>query len=180
MKTGCITSFAPGGYSPISRGYSHKGQVESDGGRQHRHDKLDLSREGLDLSRGLMGKLNALTHSASGQDEPKLLKSILEKLTGQKIDDVDVDSLQITKSMASLDVTQITAQSQPGSTSLTYEHLAAQAREMSVSIEGSMESKSGAEVDFALKLDVSQVVAAYQRYSMSALQTSAPALSTTA
>jgi len=180
MRTGCITSLAPGGYAPVSKGYSHKAHGESHGGRHHRHDKLDLSREGLDLSRGLMGKLNALANSSAHREDSGLLKGILEKLTGQKIDDVDVDFLQITKSMASLDATQVTVQTQPGSTSLTYEHLAAQARAMSVSIEGSVETKSGAEVDFALKLDVSQVVAAYQRYSVSALQTSAPALSTTA
>ena len=98
MNTGCITALAPGGHVPFSRGYSHKARAESDGGRHHRHDKLDQSGGGPDPSRGLTGKLNALANSSGHGEDSGLLKGILEKLTGQKLDDVEVDSLQITQS----------------------------------------------------------------------------------
>lgn len=162
MNTGSINTSAPLAICAYGK-QSNRGQMASQGPQVQKRDTLEIS-GGL---HGLAGKLNSIEHSNSQSIRPNFLKGILEKLTGQKIGDLDIDAFQLTKSSSSIDAEQLTAQSGQGTSSLTYEHLRAQSQQVSLSLKGSIETKSGQDVDFVLQLDMRKLSMAYQGYSIS-------------
>lgn len=110
-------------------------------------------------AKGLAGKLNAIEHSTSEGIKPQHIRQVLQKTTGLKVRDIDIDQVQFSRTDSTADSTQLTVtqDSEGVITKLEQMHLDSLIR--SLSAQGMLTTKDGEQITFDLKLSSTRVSA---------------------
>lgn len=116
-----------------------------------------------DRSANIAGKLNSLEHAATTNTRPMFLKGVLQKVTDIKVRDIDIDQMDFSRSNVALAATQITISNETGDQ--TYEQMHLDGSDMSLAVQGTFQTKSGAELGFELQLSSIKVSAVYAALS---------------
>lgn len=107
------------------------------------------------------GALNALEHSSSMNVRPLLTRGSLQRLTGLKVRGLDIDSLQVSQSSASLDAASLAQTSGDDGEGVTVDALSANVQCTSFDLQGTVQTKSGDDVSLSVQLSSSRISACY-------------------
>lgn len=143
-------------------------------------DDIAAATSGKEKSKtaNMTGKLNALEHSASASTNPSFLRGVISKVADVKVRNVDIEQMDLTQS--SFEFGSVGLGIQDDGTTQTYsaEQMQVAGQNMSYQAQGTVQTKSGAELGFSVELSSSKIAATYAAasYQTSSEAAQAPAV----